>query len=50
MCTAGVWNYRWQPLTVHVNQLGKGHKRDISGCAQPDTVAKDSETPRSSNN
>ena len=34
MCRLGAWTYRWEPLTVHVSQLGKGRatKRDIPGC------------------
>ena len=26
MCTLGAFRYRWQPLTVHVSQLGKGRQ------------------------
>ena len=33
MCTRGVWRYGWQPLTVHVSQLGRGRKAEIVGCA-----------------
>jgi hypothetical protein len=27
MCVVRVWKHRWEPLTVHVSQLGKGHGR-----------------------
>ena len=26
LCTRGVWTHSWQPLTVHVTQLGNGPK------------------------
>ena len=28
ICTAGLWRYRWQPLTVHISQLGPKAKRE----------------------
>jgi hypothetical protein len=40
MCAVGVWRYRWQPLTVHVSQLGKGPKREIPGCDASERVAR----------
>ena len=48
MCTVGVWKYRWQPLTVHVSQLGKGFKRGIPGCGEPNAEAASRPLPRSS--
>jgi hypothetical protein len=37
LCTRGVWTYSWQPLTVHINQLGKDPKQPIPGCAATST-------------
>jgi len=33
MCSRGTWKYGWQPLTVHISQLGKAQKQEIPGCA-----------------
>lgn len=40
ICTPSVWKYHWRPLTVHINKLGKGPKREIPGCGEANTVAK----------
>ena len=34
MCSLVGFKYDWQPLTVHVSQLGKAHGDAIPGCAQ----------------
>jgi hypothetical protein len=39
--TRGTWTHRWQPLTVHVKQLGKSRKRPIPGCDASDTATSD---------
>jgi hypothetical protein len=31
ICTRGTWIHSWQPLTVHISQLGKSRKRPIPG-------------------
>jgi hypothetical protein len=40
MCVQGVWRHRWEPLTVHVGQLGKGPKQAIPGCGKATAEAK----------
>ena len=50
ICAPSQWRYRWQPLTVHISQLGKGSKREAPGCGQPAAVAKDRTAPRPSTN
>lgn len=32
VCTRGVWRYRWEPLTVHVQQLAGRSSLQIPGC------------------
>ena len=34
MCSLGTWKYGWQPLTVHISQLGIAPNRKIPGCYQ----------------
>jgi hypothetical protein len=41
LCTRGVWTHSWQPLTVHVSQLGKGPKREIPGCEATHAAIRD---------
>lgn len=33
MCTEGSWRFEWQPLTVHISQLGPVSGREIPGCS-----------------
>ncbi len=39
MCTPGVWKYHWQPLTVHISQLGKSPRHAIKGRAEANVKA-----------
>jgi len=32
ICALGKWKYTWQPLTVHIKQLGKQGANQASGC------------------
>ena len=40
ICTQRAWRYRWEPLTVHVSQLGTGPQRAIPGCQTNTTTAR----------
>lgn len=40
LCTAKRWKYRWEPLTVHISELGKNTVR-----TRPREVAKVTKTP-----
>jgi hypothetical protein len=44
LCIRGVWKHSWQPLTVHVTQLGNGPKREIPGCDATHAAVRD-DTP-----
>lgn len=39
VCTVGLWRHHWEPLTVHVTQLGKGARQEIPGCGKPAAIA-----------
>jgi hypothetical protein len=43
ICKRGAWRYRWEALSVRVDQLSKdGHIRTPAGCAQgPETGSRD---------
>lgn len=40
LCTAKLWKYRWEPLTVHTSELAKKAER-----TRPREVAKVAKTP-----
>lgn len=49
MCSRGILKYGWQPLTVHISQLGKARKkREIPGCEDVRVSASALRAPRNS--